>query len=34
MVTPGIDPLTPTLLTAPLIILFEISIIVIRALRR
>ena len=34
MVTPGIDPLTPTLLTAPLIILFEISIVVIRALRR
>jgi sec-independent protein translocase protein TatC len=34
MVTPGIDPLTPTLLTLPLIILFEASILVIRALRR
>jgi sec-independent protein translocase protein TatC len=34
MVTPGIDPLTPTLLTVPLIILFEASILVIRALRR
>jgi sec-independent protein translocase protein TatC len=34
MVTPGVDPFTPTLLTAPLIILFEISILVIRALRR
>src|ERR1700694_653730 len=34
MVTPGVDPFTPILLTAPLIILFEISILVIRALRR
>jgi sec-independent protein translocase protein TatC len=34
MVTPGIDPFTPTLLTVPLIILFEASILVIRALRR
>jgi sec-independent protein translocase protein TatC len=34
MVTPGIDPFTPTLLTLPLIILFELSILVIRALRR
>jgi sec-independent protein translocase protein TatC len=34
MVTPGIDPFTPTLLTAPLILLFEASILVIRALRR
>ncbi|HSO93293.1 MAG TPA: twin-arginine translocase subunit TatC [Candidatus Dormibacteraeota bacterium] len=34
IVTPGVDPFTPTLLTAPLIILFEISILVIRALRR
>jgi sec-independent protein translocase protein TatC len=34
MVTPGIDPFTPTLLTLPLIILFEASILVIRALRR
>jgi sec-independent protein translocase protein TatC len=34
MVTPGVDPFTPALLTAPLIILFEISILVIRALRR
>jgi len=34
MVTPGVDPFTPLLLTAPLIILFEISILVIRALRR
>lgn len=34
MVTPGIDPFTPTLLTLPLIILFELSIVVIRALRR
>jgi sec-independent protein translocase protein TatC len=34
MVTPGVDPITPTLLAVPLIILFEISILVIRALRR
>ena len=34
MVTPGVDPFTPLLLTAPLIILFELSILVIRALRR
>jgi sec-independent protein translocase protein TatC len=34
MVTPGVDPFTPALLTAPLIILFEISILVIRALRK
>ena len=34
MVTPGIDPLTPTILTLPLIILFEASILAIRALRR
>lgn len=34
MVTPGIDPFTPTLLTLPLIILFELSILVIRALRK
>ncbi len=34
MVTPGVDPFTPTLLTLPLIILFEVSILVIRALRR
>jgi sec-independent protein translocase protein TatC len=34
MVTPGVDPFTPLLLTIPLIILFEISILVIRALRR
>ena len=34
MVTPGVDPFTPTLLTLPLIILFEASILVIRALRR
>jgi len=34
MVTPGIDPLTPTILTLPLIILFEVSILAIRALRR
>src|ERR1700736_2274173 len=34
MVTPGVDPFTPLLLTVPLIILFEISILVIRALRR
>src|ERR1700736_4063436 len=34
MVTPGIDPFTPTLLTLPLIVLFEASILVIRALRR
>ena len=34
MVTPGADPFTPLLLTVPLIILFEISILVIGALRR
>jgi sec-independent protein translocase protein TatC len=34
LVTPGVDPFTPLLLTVPLIILFEISILVIRALRR
>ncbi|MDQ6710442.1 MAG: twin-arginine translocase subunit TatC [Candidatus Dormibacteraeota bacterium] len=34
IVTPGVDPFTPALLTAPLIVLFEISILVIRALRR
>lgn len=34
MVTPGVDPFTPALLTAPLIVLFEVSILVIRALRR
>ncbi len=34
IVTPGVDPFTPLLLTVPLIILFEISIIVIRILRR
>jgi sec-independent protein translocase protein TatC len=34
IVTPGVDPFTPLLLCAPLIILFEASILVIRALRR
>ncbi|HYM50637.1 MAG TPA: twin-arginine translocase subunit TatC [Candidatus Limnocylindrales bacterium] len=34
LVTPGVDPFTPMLLAAPLIILFELSILVIRALRR
>lgn len=34
MVTPGVDPFTPILLTLPLILLFEASILVIRALRR
>jgi sec-independent protein translocase protein TatC len=33
-VTPGADPFTPLLLAAPLIILFEASILAIRALRR
>ena len=33
-VTPGADPFTPLLLTVPLIVLFEISIQVIRALRK
>jgi sec-independent protein translocase protein TatC len=33
-VTPGADPFTPLLLTVPLILLFEVSIQVIRALRR
>ena len=32
--TPGADPFTPLLLTVPLIVLFEVSIQVIRALRR
>ncbi len=34
LVTPGVDPFTPLLLTAPLIILFEVGILVIRTLRR
>ncbi len=34
IVTPGVDPVTPLLLTFPLIILFEISIVAIRILRR
>jgi sec-independent protein translocase protein TatC len=34
MVTPGVDPFTPLLLTLPLILLFEASILVIAALRR
>jgi sec-independent protein translocase protein TatC len=34
LVTPGVDPFTPTLLAVPLIILFEVSILVIRTLRR
>lgn len=34
MVTPGVDPFTPLLLTVPLIVLFEASILVIAALRR
>src|SRR5712692_9816856 len=34
IVTPTADPITPVLLTVPLIILFEISILVIRILRR
>ena len=34
MVTPGADPVTPTLLVVPLILLFEASILVIGALRR
>jgi sec-independent protein translocase protein TatC len=34
MVTPGVDPFTPALLTLPLIVLFEVGILVIRALRR
>lgn len=34
IVTPGVDPFTPLLLTFPLVILFEASILVIRALRR
>ena len=33
-VTPGADPFTPLLLTVPLIVLFEVSIQVIRALRK
>jgi sec-independent protein translocase protein TatC len=33
-VTPGADPFTPLLLTVPLILLFEVSIQVVRALRR
>jgi len=34
IVTPTADPITPVLLTVPLIVLFEISILVIRILRR
>lgn len=34
LVTPGVDPFTPLLLTVPLIILFELSIVAIRILRR
>jgi len=34
LLTPGVDPFTPMLLTTPLIILFEAGILVIRALRR
>jgi sec-independent protein translocase protein TatC len=34
LVTPGVDPFTPLLLAAPLIVLFEISVLVIRFLRR
>lgn len=34
VVTPTADPITPLLLTLPLIILFEISLVVIRVLRR
>ncbi len=34
LVTPGVDPFTPTLLAVPLIILFEVGILVIRVLRR
>jgi len=34
IVTPGVDPFTPTLLTLPLIVLFEASILIIRLLRR
>ncbi len=34
LVTPGVDPFTPLVLTIPLILLFEASILVIRALRR
>jgi sec-independent protein translocase protein TatC len=34
IVTPGVDPFTPMLLTIPLVILFEASILVIRTLRR
>jgi sec-independent protein translocase protein TatC len=34
LVTPGADPFSPLLLTAPLIVLFEASILTIRALRR
>ena len=32
--TPGVDPFTPTLLAVPLIVLFEIGVLVIRLLRR
>lgn len=34
LVTPGVDPFTPLLLAGPLIVLFEISLLVIRFLRR
>jgi sec-independent protein translocase protein TatC len=34
LITPGADPVTPTLLMVPLILLFEASILVISALRR
>ncbi len=34
LLTPGVDPFTPLLLTVPLIILFEAGILAIRALRR
>src|SRR5260370_11694035 len=34
IVSPGVDPFTPLLLTFPLILLFELSILVIRPLRR
>ena len=32
--TPGVDPFTPLLLAVPLILLFEVSILVIGALRK
>lgn len=34
LVTPGVDPFTPLLLTIPLIVLFEVSVLVISRLRR